>query len=94
MNTRTDESRVEITYDYGVTPSDMLKQRMYELGMTQTQLAIRTGLSRKTINELVHAKQRITHETALLLEPVLGYTARFWMDMQHTHDVGSVKSEV
>jgi plasmid maintenance system antidote protein VapI len=42
----------------------------------------------------VHAKQRITHETALLLEPVLGYTARFWMDMQHTHDVGSVKSEV
>jgi addiction module HigA family antidote len=86
MNTRTDESRVEITYDYGVTPSDILRQRMYELGMSQTQLAMRTGLSRKTINELVHGKQSITHETALLLEPVLGYAARFWMDMQHGYD--------
>lgn len=86
INTRSDESRVEITYDYGVTPNDMLMQRMRELGMTQTQLAIRTGLSRKTINELVHGKQRITHETALLLEPVLGYAARFWMDMQHGYD--------
>jgi addiction module HigA family antidote len=94
MNTRSDESRIEITYDYGVTPSDMLRQRMYELGMSQTQLAMRTGLSRKTINELVHGKQSITHETALLLEPVLGYAARFWMDMQHAHDVGSVKSKV
>lgn len=93
MNTRSDESRVEITYDYGVTPNDMLMQRMREIGMTQTQLAIRTGLSRKTINELVHGKQRITHETALLLEPVLGYAARFWMDMQHGYDVGSIKSE-
>ena len=93
MNTRSDESRVEITYDYGVTPNDMLMQRMREIGITQTQLAIRTGLSRKTINELVHGKQRITHETALLLESVLGYAARFWMDMQHAHDVGSIKSE-
>jgi len=86
MNTRSDESRIEITYDYGVTPSDMLRQRMHELGMSQTQLAMRTGLSRKTINELVHGKQSITHETALLLEPVLGYAARFWMDMQHGYD--------
>lgn len=93
MNPRESEARVQSHYDYDVTPSDMLTQRLRELGMSQTQLASRTGLSRKTINELVNGKQSITHDTALLLEPVLGYTARFWVDMQSGYDAHHARTK-
>ena len=93
MNPQETEMRVQSHYDYDVTPSDMLMQRLRELGMSQTQLASRTGLSRKTVNELVNGKQSITHDTALLLEPVLGYPARFWIDMQSGYDAHHARSK-
>lgn len=58
----------------GATLLDLLGER----GMSQAELAARTGRPIKTINEIVKGKAAITSETAIQLERVLGVSAAFW----------------
>lgn len=60
-------------------PRETLDEVLQERGMTQAELAERTGRPRKTIHEIVRGKAAITAETALQLEKVLGISASFWM---------------
>src|SRR6266849_9567417 len=59
-------------------PGATLLETIDALGMTQTELAERTGRPTKTINEIIKGKAAITPETALQLERVLGIPATFW----------------
>jgi addiction module HigA family antidote len=59
-------------------PGETLLEVLEEHGITQAELAERTGRPRKTINEIVKGKAAITPETALQLERVLGVPASFW----------------
>ena len=59
-------------------PGETLLEVLAERGITQAELAERTGRPRKTINEIVKGKSAITPETALQLERVLGISAAFW----------------
>jgi addiction module HigA family antidote len=59
-------------------PGDTLQETLENIGMTQMELAERTGRPLKTINEIIKGKAAITPETALQLERVLGTPARFW----------------
>jgi addiction module HigA family antidote len=59
----------------GGTLLDLLEERT----MAQRELAERTGLTPKTINEIVKAKAPITPDTALKLERALGVPAEFWL---------------
>jgi addiction module HigA family antidote len=60
------------------TPGSTLGETLDALGMTQAELAQRTGRPVKTINEIVRGKAAITPETALQLERALGIPAGFW----------------
>jgi addiction module HigA family antidote len=70
--------------DHAVPPGDVLLEYLEHGGMTQADLADRTGLARKTVNEIIRGKAPITPETALRLERVLGRPAHFWnaLEMQ------------
>jgi len=59
-------------------PGETLKETIDACGMTQAELAARTGRTRKLINEIIKGKAAITPETALQLERVLGVSADFW----------------
>ncbi|HKI01843.1 MAG TPA: helix-turn-helix domain-containing protein [Thermoanaerobaculia bacterium] len=59
-------------------PGDTLLEVLEERGLTQAELAERTGRPRKTVNEIIKGKAAITPETALQLERVLGIPASFW----------------
>jgi len=59
-------------------PGETLLEVLEERGISQADLAERTGRPRKTINEIVKGKTSITPETALQLERVLGVPAHFW----------------
>jgi len=65
--------------DYVSPPGDTLKEALEAIGMTQRELAERTGRPSKTINEIIQGKAAITPETALQLERVLGVPAGFWI---------------
>lgn len=59
-------------------PGETLQETLELIGMSQAELAERTGRPKKTINEIVQGKAAITPETALQLEQVLGIPASFW----------------
>ncbi|NTW02783.1 MAG: helix-turn-helix domain-containing protein [Oscillochloris sp.] len=66
-------------------PGDTLEELLEERGMTQADLAERTGRSKKLINEIIQGKARITAETALQLELVLGVPVRFWLEREQQY---------
>lgn len=68
--------------DYATPPGATLQETIELLGMTQAQLATRTGLSKKTINQIIQGHEPISHETALRLERVTGVPAHFWNDRE------------
>jgi addiction module HigA family antidote len=62
-------------------PGDTLAETLEALGMTQSDLADRVGLSRKTINQIIQGIAPITAETAVRLETALGTPAAFWLNL-------------
>jgi addiction module HigA family antidote len=59
-------------------PGDTLIETLEALGMSQAQLAERTGRSKKMINEIIKGKAPITPKMSIELERVLGVPAGFW----------------
>ena len=72
------EKRYVFEPDYAVLPGETLKETIESLGMTQRDLAIRTGLAPKTVNQIIKGKAPITPDTAILLERVTAVPARLW----------------
>ena len=68
--------------DYAVAPGQTLGETLDSLGMTQRDLALRTGMSAKTINEIIKGKAPITPDTSVLLERVTGVPARMWNNLE------------
>jgi len=72
--------------DFVSSPGETLLETIEYLGISQVDLAIRTGRPSKTINEIIKGKTAITTETALQLERALGVPASFWMNSQRHYD--------
>lgn len=68
--------------DYLVRPGEIVEEYLDGLGMTQAELASRTGLAKKTINEIIKGKSPITPETAMKLERTIGRPAHFWNNLE------------
>lgn len=79
--------------DYAVPPGETLEERLEELGMSQSELARRTGRPEKTINEIVRGKAAITAETATQLERVTGITARLWLNLEADYRAALVRQD-
>ena len=60
----------------------LLEEFLKPLGLTQSELAERIGVSYPRVNELVHGKRDMTPDTALRLERFLGVEAQFWLNLQ------------
>lgn len=75
----------EFQPDYISPPGDTLLEVLESLGMTQAELALRTGRPKKTINEIVQGKTAITPDTALQLELSLGIPATFWLNREQQY---------
>jgi HTH-type transcriptional regulator/antitoxin HigA len=75
------------TRDWSVHPGEILKETLAEHKMTQTYLAWGTGYTKKHINQIVNGKASITAPMAVRLERELDVPARFWMNLQTSHDI-------
>ena len=73
------------TPDYLVTPGEVLKEYLAQEKLTQTELAARTGILLKTINEIITAQAAITAGMATKLERVLGRPALFWISLERQY---------
>lgn len=71
--------------DYAVPPGESLKETIEALGMKQRDLAARTGMATKTINQIIKGKAPITPDTAILFERVTGVPARMWNNLESNY---------
>src|SRR5690606_8023211 len=72
--------------DYAVIPGETLAETLAKTGMTQQELANRSGLARKTINGIINGSEPITPDTAIQFEKVFRVPARFWINLQNNYD--------
>jgi HTH-type transcriptional regulator/antitoxin HigA len=68
----------EFKPDWSVHPGTLLRRVLEQRGIRQSELAERTGLTAKHVNQIVNEGIGISGDVALLLERVLGIDATFW----------------
>ena len=76
------KKKLPFTPDYAVPPGATLEETMESLGMTQKELAARTGLTPQSLNRIFKGDQPIPCETANRLELVTGIPATFWNSLE------------
>lgn len=64
--------------DYLSPPGVTLRDTLDDQGMSQSDLSTRTGLTEKTISQILNGIAPISYETAAKLEMVLGVPSSFW----------------
>ena len=70
-------------------PGEMLREEfMNELGISVAQLADMLGVSRQTVNELVHERRGLSPDMALRLGKLFGMSPQSWMNLQRNTDLG------
>ena len=63
-------------------PGETLSERLEEIDMTPTELAARTGLSTRHVNQIIGGSASITPETALRLEHATRTAVRVWNNLE------------
>ncbi len=75
-------SKVKDFVEYVIAPGETILELLEVHGMTQLDLANKTGINKKTINEIIKGKAPITTATALKLEYVFNIPASFWNNLE------------
>jgi len=71
-----------------IPPGKILREEfMVPLGITQSELADRIGVSRRRINEIVRGRRVITADTAKRLAKAFGNSSQFWLNIQNHYDL-------
>jgi len=69
-------------------PGEMLLEEFVRpLGLKQTELARRLGISFPRLNEVINGRRAVSPDTALRLERVFGMSAEFWLGLQLDWDL-------
>jgi len=74
-----------------IPPGEFLEEEIEARGISQRELARQTGRPAQAINEIIRGRKRITAETALDLERVLGTPASFWMNLESNYQLAVVR---
>ena len=72
-------ARVPFEPEYTTSPGEHLLDELRRLGLSQADLAARTGLSAKHINQIVRGVATLTPDTAIQLDLATGTPARQWL---------------
>ncbi len=76
-------------------PGEFLDTRYLKpLSISQTDLAVALGISRRRVNELVNGRRAITPDTAVRLGMYFGNEASFWMHLQVAWDMHAAVRDV
>ena len=94
-------SKLDKLNEYVVAPGETILELLEVNCMTQLDLANKTGINKKTINEIIKGKAPITTSTALKLEYVFNIPASFWNNLESNYreslerkkDVQSIKED-
>ncbi|MBR2069232.1 MAG: HigA family addiction module antidote protein [Candidatus Gastranaerophilales bacterium] len=75
-------------------PGKLLKEGyLDELGLSVAKVAIKLGVSRKTIYDIINCKAAISPVMALKIAKAFNSDAQFWLDLQSQYDLFQAKSK-
>ncbi len=80
-------------FDYAIHPGEFLKRALSDIGMKQSELAIKTGISKTIINEVIKGKRSINTDFAIAIEPIFGMPASYWLGLQNDFDIATAKAK-
>ena len=72
----------------------LLEGYMKPLNLSISEFALKLGMSRKCLSEIINGKSRISTETALKIEKSLKSRAGFWLDLQQEYDLWQARQRV
>ena len=82
MSGMTARRSADFKPDYAIPPGQTLADLLEEVGMSQTELSRRLGVSLKHVNQVVNGAASISPDLALGLEKVFGVSAAFWVNRE------------
>ena len=69
-------------------PGELLREETLPAAeLTQSELATRLGISRSTVNDLVHERRSVTPDLAHRLSRAFNTTPEFWLRLQQAVDI-------
>ena len=75
-------------------PGAFIESRFLKpLGISQTELALALGVSRRRVNEFINGRRAITPDTAVRLAAYFGNDPTFWMHLQVAWDMHAAVRE-
>ena len=77
---------IGLSRDLIIHPGETIAEVIEERGMSQRELAIRTGMTEKHISTVISGQKNISPLFARRLEYALGIDASFWMNLQNNYD--------
>lgn len=72
----------------------LLEEFIRPHGLTPSSTAARLRLAPPRVEKLVRAQTPVTADTALRLERLFGASARFWLNLQNSHDLEIAKRKL
>lgn len=71
-----------ISHDLIIHPGETIADILEERGITQAELAVRTGVSPAYVSNVIAGKKGISANFAMGLEYALGVPKSFWLNLQ------------
>ena len=68
-------------------PGIYIKEAIEELGLNQSEFALRTGLSIKNVSTLISGDSNVTFDVALKLSAFFGNSVEGWINLQTQYDL-------
>ncbi len=78
-------SKINQFKEYAIAPGETIAELLEANHMSQLDLAYKTGINKKTINEIIKGKAPITTKTALKLEYVFNIPISFWNNLESNY---------
>lgn len=78
-------SKSNVYNEYVIAPGETILELLESNGMSQLDLAYKTGINKKTINEIIKGKAPITTTTSLKFEYVFNIPASFFNNLESSY---------
>ena len=76
-------------------PGEILREDILpSLALSKTAVAEALGISRQTLYDILNEKQPVTAEMAVRFGKLFGNGARFWVNLQRSHDLAVAEHTV
>lgn len=80
------KKKIGISRDLLIHPGETIADVLEDRGITQAELAMRTGVTPAYVSNVINGKKDISAKFAMALEYALGVKKSFWLNLQANYD--------